>query len=672
MKGAADALFHLSGRLKLSMSLMVHRMVMAAGFLILMTPMGIFAQDKGSVQHALHVSMRETRFEIRSAETASLVRTSFLETPRRFTVDVYFSNGSPGLTDGTIPVSLDRRIEKITYSRHPDHVHYTFFLKKGTPLQYRVEKEPSTIFVVFESPLQENNGKPYPGPKSPGIPPSTSPVSDPSPVFDDGPHKNAQLSFATGESSLATRQTIGPAQAAGVVDPVGRTSHVSADEPASEQDRKSVLESLRFGGFLEVTGGLDLKRDDSFEHTQSFRNRVRLESKFPLAAPLENSHVLVSGESDTLWFGPHRDWNDHAFRLYETYFHGTKGPWELRLGKQIIRWGKTDQLSPVDNLNPQDLRQFIVPTLEERKIPNWMARVRFLQDPLFLEAVAIPFFEPADIDFFATDWAIFRHTREVLKKAPVPASLQEAVASVEIDENEPSHTLRNTQWGMRTGITLSGWDLAASYLYAWNPMPFIKSFPVKGIRSNGSFDPDEIMKATFQGTFVPGNVTVDYQRTHTFGLEWETVLGHFGFRGETALSSHAVFLRSNLTSVTQRVLFSVLGIDRTWPHDWYTNVQLGHQVLLDYDDSVLYFKRHNVSLNGEIRRDFLRGDLEARLRGLIMLTDGGSTWNPSLTYRRFAPLTITTGLNLFAGPSDTFLGTYSQNDQAYVTVRYDF
>ncbi len=56
----------------------------------------------------------------------------------------------------------------------------------------------------------------------------------------------------------------------------------------------------------------------------------------------------------------------------------------------------------------------------------------------------------------------------------------------------------------------------------------------------------------------------------------------------------------------------------------------------------------------------------------MMLTDGGSYWNPSLSYLRFRPLSLTFGLNLFAGPADTFLGTYGDNDGAYVTVRYDF
>ncbi len=156
------------------------------------------------------------------------------------------------------------------------------------------------------------------------------------------------------------------------------------------------------------------------------------------------------------------------------------------------------------------------------------------------------------------------------------------------------------------------------------------------------------------------------------GLEWETVLGPFGFRGETAYFSDTVLLTSDLTSTSTPSLFTVIGLDRQGDNDWYANLQLGHQVLFDDDEEILYFKRHNLSLNGELRKGFFRGDLEARLRAMLMLTDGGSYWNPSLSFLRFRPLSLTFGFNLFAGPADTFLGTYGDNDQAYVTVRYDF
>lgn len=634
---------------------------------VLLCLIGLAAPVTGtsSFRHALHVSTMETRLEIETTESEPGVRTSFLDSPRRFVAEVSVSDGQAAAPEGIIPVPSDPRIEAIAFSRRGDHVRYTFQLREGAQVQYRVVKGPSAITLVFQSVASESGPTLQTGPASRSVGPSPSAAPGTSRFLDHGPGDARESGPPTPQAAQQGLVIIGG-------DSVGPPPGASTGEEAQQKKERGTLQSLRFRGFVEATGAADLNRDHSFEHTESFRNRVRLEAKLPLAPPPGKTHFLISGESDLLWFGTRRDWNDDDLRLYETYLHWAEGPWELRVGNQIVRWGKTDQLSPVDNLNPQDLRQFFVPTLEERKIPNWMARLRFFHRPFSLEAVAIPFFEPADIDFFGTDWAIFRHTQEVLEEAPLPPFLRDAAASVGIDEDEPSNTFRNSQWGVRTGVTVGGWDLAASYLYAWNPMPFVKSFPVKGVRTDGSFDPAEILQAASQATFTPTDVAVDYRRSHTFGFEWETVLGSYGFRGEAAFATDAVFLTSDLTSTTQSVLFTVVGIDRTWANDWYTNLQLGHQVLSDYDDTVLYLKRHNVSLNGEIRKDLLRGDLEGRLRGLIMLTDGGSTWNPSLTCRRFAPLSITAGLNLFAGPSDTFLGTYSENDQAYVTVRYDY
>lgn len=60
-----------------------------------------------------------------------------------------------------------------------------------------------------------------------------------------------------------------------------------------------------------------------------------------------------------------------------------KGPFRFRIGKQIIRWGKTDEISPVDNVNSQDLRLFIIPTYEDRKIPNWIADVEFFLKKIY-------------------------------------------------------------------------------------------------------------------------------------------------------------------------------------------------------------------------------------------------------------------------------------------------
>lgn len=438
---------------------------------------------------------------------------------------------------------------------------------------------------------------------------------------------------------------------------------------------------LSFTGFIETTGALDLEHDQDYEQARTLRNRARLEAKANVAAgpktaapgAIKNaSYFLVSVESDYLGFADSPGYDDYDLDLYEAYFHYSRGPVELRLGKQMVRWGKTDQLSPLDVLNPQDLRLLMLPTLEERKIPQWMARLRLFREAFTLEGVAIPWFEPDDIDYFGTDWALFRHSKSVLLDAPLPEQAAAAVRELGVSKDQPAVTWGNMQWGLRAATTLGAWDLALSGFDGFNPYPYFRSFPVTGISVKGSFDPDDILENLGSGVPTGGDVAVTYKRTQMVGLEWETVLGAFGFRGEVAYSSRTPFLTDDLTSVTAPTLFSVIGLDHTGAADWYANLQLGHQVLLDYDDRVLYFNQHNLSLNGELSKGFLRGDLQARLRWMQMLTDGGGTWNPALIYRGFPAWTVTLGLNLFGGPSDTWLGSYSGNDQAYVTVKYVF
>ena len=74
--------------------------------------------------------------------------------------------------------------------------------------------------------------------------------------------------------------------------------------------------------------------------------------------------VLASIDSEYLWFGPYNDEEDYDLDLFEGYIFWSTNSIDLTVGKQIIRWGKTDQINPADNVNPHDLRKFIVPDYE--------------------------------------------------------------------------------------------------------------------------------------------------------------------------------------------------------------------------------------------------------------------------------------------------------------------
>ncbi len=62
--------------------------------------------------------------------------------------------------------------------------------------------------------------------------------------------------------------------------------------------------------------------------------------------------------------------------LTEAYIDIIKGPWQLRIGKQIVIWGQLDMQRVADVVNPLDLRRGTpgVDTWEEVKMGLWMIR----------------------------------------------------------------------------------------------------------------------------------------------------------------------------------------------------------------------------------------------------------------------------------------------------------
>ena len=417
------------------------------------------------------------------------------------------------------------------------------------------------------------------------------------------------------------------------------------DSAASDanQEERSPWGRLDLSGFLQAKAAQELHESGGSEQARNFRNTVRLEGKWtpPTSADTEaapgasTTFLLASLQSDYLWFGPEHATDDYDLELYEGYLSHATPDWDLRLGRQIVRWGKTDQISPADNVNPQDMREFFIPELEDRKIPNWMARVRLFPGDVTLEGIFIPFFEENEFEFSGTTWALLGNQ---------PSDLR-------IRESKPGKGLDNADLGLRTSATLAGWDVAASYLYATEKSPRLR------------FEPTNPAGPTLHA---------DYHRQHIWAVEFETTAHKFGFRGEGAYFDKQSLHTESLDSVAKPVGHYVLGVDYLGEQDWYANVQLSHQHVFEYDSSILFLRRDNFYLNGEINREFWRGNAMVRLRYALDLSDGGSFLTPEATLSYYKNLELTVGANVFFGPEESLFGRYRDNDQVFCKAKYYF
>ncbi len=394
--------------------------------------------------------------------------------------------------------------------------------------------------------------------------------------------------------------------------------------------KKDIKDNISFRGFIQAKGAVDTNNDSANEHDYTFYNNARLEGKWTFEG--NRNYIFASIDSEYLWFGPYNDEEDYDFDLFEGYIFWATNSIDLTVGKQIIRWGKTDQISPVDNLNPQDLREFIIPDFEDRKIPNWMARGRFFSDFATIEGVYLPFFEPSRMDYFGTDWAIFQHLNQR-----------------SVHEEEPASNLKNGECGVRVTTTVAGWDLGLSYLYAWEDLPYFETFPTDS-----------------------GDVRVTYKRLDILGFEFETTVGEIGLRGEAAYFDSQSFLTENLTSTRKIVYHYILGVDYSGENDWYINIQFSHQIIKNYDSTILYFNRNNPSLCGEISKEFWEGYFEADLKYNFALNENSFYLSPRIICSYVPNLDITLGLNIFEGDPDTLMGLYDANDQVYIDFKYHF
>lgn len=165
-------------------------------------------------------------------------------------------------------------------------------------------------------------------------------------------------------------------------------------------------------------------------------------------------------------------------RFDDTYIEGSlTSALDLKVGRQIVVWGKSDTIRVTDVINPLDNRELGLIDIEDLRLSTTMAKfdnyvgnwnyslMLILESRTFLEA------EPRS-EFFPVD--------EVFEGAPNPF----------ITLEKPTSSVENMQYAFAANGIFSGWDLsfyaADVYDSKWYFNPMSKKREVSKIRMLGS------------------------------------------------------------------------------------------------------------------------------------------------------------------------------------------
>ena len=328
--------------------------------------------------------------------------------------------------------------------------------------------------------------------------------------------------------------------------------------------------------------------------------------------------------------------------IRETYIDTSVKGWDLRLGRQHIVWGEMVGFYFADVVSARDLRQFILPSFDIQRIPQWAARGEYFFKDSHLELIWIPYYSVDNVgkpgsDFFPV-------------QVPPPAGFTQTFN----DHVYPSRNLSNSNYGVRLSTLKGGWDVSGFY-----------------------YRSTDVQTTFYRETVLVPTPTLVYTPRHD--RIWQgggTVSKDFGsavFKAEGVYTSGRKFnvtRASEPTGVVAQDTFDyVFGLDFTLPAETRLNVQAFQRVYFEHDPDLIYDQTESgvsALLAGRI------GKWEPELLWIQSVNRNEYLVRPRLSWRPEKNLRISLGVDVFGGPAFGVLGRYSNRDRVYLETRYDY
>lgn len=324
-------------------------------------------------------------------------------------------------------------------------------------------------------------------------------------------------------------------------------------------------------------------------------------------------------------------------RFREAYLDWDNGVTALRMGRQIISWGRADSLNPTDKLDPKNFTLLVSDDDGQRQGIDAM-NLRHSLDANWSLTTVVAQFSP-----------------HVMPAGSLPAAL--------VPANSPSRA----EWALKLDHSGQGVDGSLSYFDGFERA------------ERYSVDLSNPAMPIFRGNF---------DRAQSLGIDFAFATAMFTWRGEF---SHTNLQAECLTcdSTNRRVSRAVMGGDMELPSGLNVNLQYFFTQHHDFADpaSVPDAMRPLQAGRNLLNREFavvergvtmrlsdrlLNDKLKWEISAVADTT--GNSWliRPRVSYAFGDHLKLTLGLDLFEGDAQSYFGSLAQNRLAFAVLSLVF
>ena len=320
---------------------------------------------------------------------------------------------------------------------------------------------------------------------------------------------------------------------------------------------------------------------------------------------------------------------------------------DLRVGQQIISWGRADIVNPI-SIGRQDFSDPL--DIDNNQLGQLAANFRHYFTNWEVETLWLPIYQSSTLPNMENPWfgVLPIHNEN-------GQTLQYSLKST----NNPSTKLNHSQIGLRLTTMLDGWDMGISYFNGWNDVPIYQTII-------GNIHSDQI-----DLQLVPSPY-----RQQKLGVDAATTFGSMTARFEYA------YIHTNDTKgvddfVDDPYSHLVVGIDQDISNRWD---DLTSRLLLEYSRQ---FKTTDIQYTPQdldhIFEDtvFFQFSIEAQpvwsieLDAAYDLKNDGQLVRPRFNYNIQDDLKLAVSFEWLEGSKDSFFGNYRNNQSFRMTLSHD-
>ncbi len=353
--------------------------------------------------------------------------------------------------------------------------------------------------------------------------------------------------------------------------------------------------------------------------------------------------------------------------LREAYLDLYLDNFDFRVGKQFIIWGVLEGLRIVDEINPMDFRELILPELLDYRIPLWSLKANYYGTNTNYELIWIPELKLHQPAPRGSEWELF----QILDATSTPVNY------------DPYYS----EAGFKITRDIYNTEVSLSFFYTWDDYP--STFRIISREEVSNPTPTENLA-----------ILPTYARMAMYGSTFTREIAGNILKGEFAYVSGKYFAIEDL--YVDGFLFSDGEVSRDhirWGlgYDFSfagadISPAIAQWVILGYDDIIL-MDRFDTTFNLFVRKPLQKQSAVFSLLFIYLINFDEVYAKPKFTFNLTSRFQVSTGLDLFMGersqfgrafdPNDPgglvdvrqqaqFLGNFKDNRRMFVELKYSF